>query len=157
MPIFIGIALALAVGVFARWGGMDRDRAFYPTVMMVIAGLYVLFATIADSPLTVLVTEGLIGAAFMALAFAGFKRSLWLVVVALAGHGLFDYVHPHAVHNPGVPLWWPDFCGAYDIAAAVFLGWRLHREKLASVEGCCDTAAAGMAAAQAATSPTARE
>jgi hypothetical protein len=157
MHIFIGIVLALAVGVFARWGGMDRDRAFYPTVMMVIAGLYVLFATLGDTPLTVLVTEGLIGTAFIALAFAGFKRSLWFVVVALAGHGLFDYIHPHAIHNPGVPVWWPDFCGAYDIAAAVFLGWRLHRDKPVSAEVCSDPATADMAGAQAGTPPIARE
>ena len=127
MHLFIGIALAGAVAAFARWGGLDRDRSFYPTVMMVIALIYVLFAAIGGSP-TALVVEMLIGAGFIALAFAGFRRSLWLVVVALAGHGVFDYFHPHAIHNPAVPLWWPDFCMAYDIAAAVFLGWRLWRE-----------------------------
>ena len=83
MHLFIGIFLAAAVAALARWGGLDRDRAFYPTVMMVIASIYVLFAAIANSPL-VLVAEALIGAAFIALAFGGFRQSLWLVVVALA-------------------------------------------------------------------------
>lgn len=129
MHIFIGITLAAAVAALARWSGMDRDRSFYPTVMMVIASIYVLFAAVADSP-TALVTETLIGAAFIALAFVGFRRSLWLVVVALAAHGLFDVIHPHAVQNPGVPVWWPEFCGAYDVAAAVFLGWSLRRAAL---------------------------
>ena len=156
MHLFIGIALALAVGVLARWGGMDRDRAFYPTVMMVIACLYVLFATIADSPPTVLLAEGLVGTGFIALAFAGFRRSLWLVVAALAGHGLFDYIHPHATHNPGVPVWWPDFCGAYDIAAAVFLGWRLRQGKPASVKPCLDPATSDMVGAEAEARPIAR-
>lgn len=128
MHFFIGITLAAAVAALARWGGMDRDRSFYPTVMMVIASTYVLFAAIADAPAT-LVTEALIGAAFIALAFVGFRRSLWLVVVALFGHGVFDYFHPHAFHNPGVPVWWPDFCMAYDVAAAAFLGWRLRQAK----------------------------
>ena len=131
MHFFIGIILAAAVAALARWGGMDRDRSFYPTVMMVIASIYVLFAAIADSPM-VLVAESLIGAAFIALAFAGFRRSLWLVVVALAAHGIFDYFHPHVFHNPGVPVWWPDFCMAYDIAAAVFLGLHLRQPKIAS-------------------------
>src|SRR5688500_7818062 len=125
MHFFIGITLAAAVAAFARWGGMDRDRSFYPTVMMVIAIIYVLFAAIAASP-RVLVAEALIGAVFIVLAFVGFRRSLWLVVVALAGHGVFDYFHPHVFHNPGVPVWWPDFCMAYDVAAAVFLGWQLR-------------------------------
>ena len=50
MSFFIGITLALAVGASARWVGLDRDRAFYPTVMIVIACLYSLFAIMADSP-----------------------------------------------------------------------------------------------------------
>lgn len=128
MYFFIGITFAVAVGAFARWGGLDRDRAFYPTVMFVIALLYVLFAAIADSP-AVLLAEGVMGAGFIVLTFVGFKRSLWLVVVALAAHGIFDLFHPHAIHNPGVPVWWPDFCMSYDIAAAVFLGWRLRQLK----------------------------
>ena len=131
MPFLIGIGLAIAVGAWARWFGLDRDRAFYPTVMIVIASLYVLFAVISDSP-AALIPEGLVGAGFIALACAGFKRSLWFVVAALAGHGLFDVFHPHAIHNPGVPVWWPEFCGAYDVAAAVFLGWRLRQLKSAA-------------------------
>ena len=129
MPFLIGITLALAVGGFARGFGLDRDRAFYPTVMIVIACLYSLFAVMADSP-AVLVAEFTIGAGFIALAMVGFKRSLWLVVAALAAHGLFDLFHPHAFHNPGVPAWYPEFCFAYDIAAAAFLGWRLRQLKV---------------------------
>ena len=56
MPFLIGITLAVAVGAFARRVGLDRDRAFYPTVMIVIACLYALFAIMADSP-AVLVME----------------------------------------------------------------------------------------------------
>jgi hypothetical protein len=130
MPLLIGITLALAVGVFARWVGLDRDRAFYPTVMIVIACLYSLFAIIAESP-AVLVAELAVGGGFIVLATVGFKRSLWFVVAALAAHGLFDLFHPHAFHNPGVPVWYPDFCFAYDIVAAVFLGWRLRQLKSA--------------------------
>ena len=131
MSYFIGITLAVTVGVFARWVGLDRDRAFYPTVMIVIASLYSLFAILADSPV-VLVAEFAVGAGFIALAAVGFKRSLWLVVAALAAHGLFDIFHPHAFHNPGVPAWYPEFCLAYDVAAAAFLGWRIRQLKPAS-------------------------
>ena len=45
MPYVIGAVLALSAGLFAMWVGLDRDRAFYPTVMIVIALYYVLFAT----------------------------------------------------------------------------------------------------------------
>lgn len=127
MPFIIGITLAVAVGGFARWVGLDRDRSFYPTVMIVIASLYVLFAAIGGGSPSVMLAEIAIGAGFIVLTVAGFKRSPWLVVVALAGHGVFDLFHPHAFHNPGVPVWWPDFCMAYDVAAAGFLAWLLRR------------------------------
>ena len=50
MPAFIGIALALAVCVFARAVAFDRDRAFYPAVLIVTASYYVLFAVLGGSP-----------------------------------------------------------------------------------------------------------
>ena len=38
-----------------------------------------------------------------------------------------DFFHGRFVANPGVPAWWPAFCGAYDVAAAGYLAWRLTR------------------------------
>ena len=37
MAYVVGIVLSLSVAVFARRVGFDRDRAFYPTVLIVIA------------------------------------------------------------------------------------------------------------------------
>jgi hypothetical protein len=48
MPYVIGIVLSAGVALFARWVGFDRDRAFYPTVLMVIASYCVLFATMSE-------------------------------------------------------------------------------------------------------------
>jgi hypothetical protein len=36
VPLVIGVILALSVGVFATGIGLDRDRAFYPVVTIVI-------------------------------------------------------------------------------------------------------------------------
>ena len=47
MEYFIGLILSLAVGVSATVIGLDRERAFYPTVLIVIASYYVLFAACA--------------------------------------------------------------------------------------------------------------
>lgn len=124
---WIGVAGALGVGVFARWFGLDRDRAFYPTVMIVIAFLYVLFSAIGGG--SALVVELIIGTGFALLAALGFKLNPWFVVVALVGHGLFDWVHPHVIVNRGVPPWWPEFCSAYDVTAGVFLAVLLVRAK----------------------------
>jgi hypothetical protein len=70
--------------------------------------------------------------AFVIVAVIGFKSNLWLVVVALAAHGVFDALHGFIVTNPGVPEWWPAFCATFDIGAAGVLAWLLTRAKLAA-------------------------
>ena len=125
MPFFVGIVLSLTVAVLMRRIGFDRDRAFYPTVVIVVASYYVLFAAIGGS-VSVLVTESIVMAGFSAVAVIGFKSSPWIVVMALAGHGLFDAFHGQVIVNPGMPSWWPAFCGAYDVGAAVGLAWFLR-------------------------------
>ncbi|MEO8307831.1 MAG: hypothetical protein ABI616_07300, partial [Pseudomonadota bacterium] len=77
------------------------------------------------APASVLVWESLAGAAFLALAAIGFRTSLWLVVVALAAHGVFDLTHRHFIDNAGVPAWWPHWCLSYDVTAAAYLAWLL--------------------------------
>ena len=124
MALLIGALLALAVGVFATVSGLDRDRAFYPTVAIVVASYYSLFAGMGGST-RVLVLESLVAGAFLLGAVLGFRSSLWIVVMALAGHGAFDLAHDRILSNPGVPRWWPAFCLTYDVAAAAYLAWLL--------------------------------
>ena len=124
MALLIGTSLAVVVGLFATAVGLDRDRAFYPTVMIVIAALYSLFAVIGGST-HALVLEALVGVVFVVGAVSGFKSSLWIVAVALAAHGIYDFVHGWVFANPGVPSFWPAFCGAYDVTAAAYLAWLL--------------------------------
>lgn len=126
MPYLIGIVLSVGVALLARWVGFDRDRAFYPTVMIVIASYYVLFAAMTDSVQTVLL-ESVVMTLFAIAAVIGFKSSAGIVVVALAGHGVFDALHGHVLENSGVPVWWPAFCLAYDLGAAGSLAWLIKR------------------------------
>lgn len=125
MALLVGVLLALAVGAFATILGLDRDRAFYPTVTIVIAALYALFAVVGGSN-EALLAESIAGAAFLVTAALGFTFSLWLVVAALAAHGVFDLTHGTLISNPGVPTWWPEFCLTYDITAAAYLAWLLR-------------------------------
>lgn len=126
MPYVIGIVLSVGVALFARSVGLDRDRAFYPTVVIVVALYYVLFAAISESVDTVL-RESIVMTGFAIAAVAGFKSSAWIVVGGLAGHGVFDALHGQLVENSGVPMWWPAFCLAYDVTAAAGLAWLIAR------------------------------
>jgi hypothetical protein len=129
VALLVGALLAFAVGLFASGVGLDRDRSFYPVVMIVIALLYELFAVMGGST-HALVLESLVGAGFIAAAVIGFRWSLWLVVVALAVHGIFDFIHATFISNPGVPTWWPEFCLTYDVVAAGYLAWLLKSGRL---------------------------
>jgi hypothetical protein len=125
MPFATGIVLAVVSGLTGRLAGFDRDRAFYPTLVIVIASYYVLFAAMGGST-HVLLVESVAMLVFACIAIAGFRTSLWVVAAALAGHGVFDLVHGRLVSNPGVPMWWPSFCGAYDVFIGAFLSWLLY-------------------------------
>ena len=68
-----------------------------------------------------IVVESLVAVAFASAAVVGFRTSLWIVVAALIGHGLMDSVHHEFIANPGVPVWWPGFCMAFDVVAGGLL------------------------------------
>ena len=131
MPYVIGIVASAGVAVFARYVGLDRDRAFYPTVVIVVALYYVLFAVMSGSVQTI-VLESVVMSLFAIAAVVGFKSSAWIVVAALAGHGIFDAVHGHIIENAVVPAWWPAWCLSYDVGAAAWLGWLLRRGLVAT-------------------------
>jgi hypothetical protein len=128
MDYAIGIGLALVVSVWAALVGFDRDRVFYPMVLVVIASYYVLFAVIGGSVRAMMIESGVM-TAFAALAVLGSRSKLWIVAAGLAGHGVFDAVHGTLVTNPGVPVWWPAFCLAYDVTAASAMLWLLRRRR----------------------------
>ena len=126
MEYAIGLILAAAVVCFTTVTGLARERSFYPTVLIVIGSYYVLFAAMAASRRT-LVVESVVASIFLLFAVVGFKRNLWFVVVALVGHGMFDFVHHFFIENHGVPHWWPGFCLAFDALFGAFLAVRLIR------------------------------
>lgn len=128
MPYLVGALLALGVVLFAALAGFDRDRAFYPTVLIVTASYYDLFAILAGGG-TLLALESAALAAFAALAVIGFRTSLWWVVAGLAGHALFDLVRGGLIVNPGVPTWWPAFCLAFDLAASAAVAFLLRARR----------------------------
>jgi len=126
MEYLIGAGLALVVCTFALVVGFDHDRVFYPTVLAVVASYYILFAVMGNS-MPALAIESAVACAFLGVAAAGFRKNLWLVAAALAGHGVFDFVHRLFIENPGVPAWWPGFCLSFDVVAGGFLAVLLTR------------------------------
>ena len=132
MEYIVGITLALFFCAAAAGLGMDRERVFYPAVVMAVASYYLAFAVV-DGRNGVMLSEVAIAAVFIAGAVAGFKLNPWIAVVALGGHGVMDAFHDHLVHNIGVPQVWPGFCMSFDVTAAVIVALamlaRTRRER----------------------------
>jgi len=91
-----------------------------------IATYYILFAAMSSST-PALTMESLVASIFLTAAVVGFKKNLWLVAAALAGHGVFDFFHHLVIQNPGVPVWWPGFCMSFDVVAGGFFAVLLAR------------------------------
>ena len=119
MEYLTGSVLALAVAALAASLGFHRDRSFAPTILIVVASYYVLFALMSGSGRT-LVIEIFAASGFLLLAVLGFKTNPWLIAATMLGHGVFDFLHHLFISNPGVPHWWPGFCLAFDV---LFAGW----------------------------------
>lgn len=133
MEYAIGVAGAIAVGLFGSVVGFDKERGFYPVVLIVIGILYLLFAAIGGST-DALVAEAIPALLFVATAVLGYRRTPWLVVAGLALHGVFDFFHHAVITNPGVPAWWPGFCLSYDVVAAAYLGALIFVRRAAQAQ-----------------------
>lgn len=123
MEYLIGMGLAAGICLLATATGMYRERTLYPTIAIVIASYYGLFAVMGgpDALLSEVIGIGI----FVLLAVIGYRINLWIVVVAIAGHGLFDWFHHFVIADPGVPAWWPGFCMTFDLLAGAWLACLL--------------------------------
>jgi hypothetical protein len=131
VPVLIGVVLAPVIVVLGRLSRLDRDRAMYPITLIVIAAYYVLFATMGGAQ--ALMAELIAATVFVVVAIVGFRTSLWWVAAGIAAHGVFDWVvHPRLIANPGMPEFWPAFCGSIDVALGVLLAILLFKRAIPS-------------------------
>ena len=128
MEYIIGAGLGIFIPLFAASVGLGRDKAFYPTVLIVIASYYMLFAAMGGSPRAAFIEIAAM-TVFVAAAVVGFRFGLWWVVLGLFAHGVFDFVRGGLIENPGVPSWWPGFCLSIDVVLSVGLGLLLRRRE----------------------------
>lgn len=121
MEYVVAAAGAIALAIFARMSGFEKDRSFYPTVLIVIALLYLLFGSL-DGRTSVVLIESVFALVFSAVAIVGYRKGCWIVAAGIAAHGVFDFVRQFFIENAGVPIWWPGFCGTIDVLIGVWVG-----------------------------------
>jgi hypothetical protein len=91
----------------------------YAIGTVAIAAIYVGFA-VADGRRKVIAVEGGVAMGFVVLAAVAVTGSPWLLVAALAGHGLKD-VWQHRTHFVANTRWWPPFCMTVDFVVAAII------------------------------------
>ena len=114
MEYFSEIVLVLVVAGAAHTLKFDRDRSFYPVILIFIALYYVLFALINENT-GIIIKELIIALIFTAIAMVGAKISLLVIGGGLLLHGLFDLFQQQLIAYPEVPRWWPGFCATVDV------------------------------------------
>jgi hypothetical protein len=120
IPFVVGVLVAAVVAAFGKVTRFQEDRGFYPTVLIVIASYYVLFAVLGGSSYA-LFWELVVTFGFSAIAVFPSSRGPLLVGIGITAHGLFDLVHHVIIQNPGVPSWWPIFCASVDVPLGVWV------------------------------------
>ena len=128
MEYAIGVILGVIIAGPTTAIGFARDRSFYPTVLIVVASYYALFAVMGGSTRTI-AAELVPMVLFIGLAVVGYQRSGWFVAFGLIGHAVFDCFHGHVIENRGMPVWWPGFCLSIDFTLGGFLAAYLLRER----------------------------
>ncbi len=120
LPFVVGVLTAVAVAALGKYTRFDQDRSFYPTVLIIIASYYILFAVMGGSR-HALAWELVVAAAFSTVAIIGALHVPVLAGVGIVAHGLFDLVHHTMIEDAGVPDWWPSFCGAVDVVLGLWV------------------------------------
>ena len=123
-----GAAAGVLTIVIARF--IRGERWLYALGLLVLPGLYALFALRVDEP-AVGIKEMVYGVpwvvAGLVFAFVSVRRSAVVVGASWLLHGLYDLVHSQLITNTGVPGWYPIFCFVVDVVVGAYLLWLSRR------------------------------
>lgn len=112
IPVIVGSGLGLTASVVMWRSGMLSERSASAVALVAIASFYPVFA-LAQADRSDVIVHLLIFAAFLGMAWIGYRRGLMIIGVALIAHGGFDAAMMVLAHP--APDWWPAFCAAFDL------------------------------------------
>jgi 4-amino-4-deoxy-L-arabinose transferase-like glycosyltransferase len=91
-PAAIGAVLALAAVPLPLYLSKTHSEEFAAVFLAAACAVYIGFG-LQKGNQSQMATEILAGAGFFAAALAGLWVSAWIVPIALAAHGIWDYAH----------------------------------------------------------------
>ena len=114
-----GVAVGLAQAATPLLFWWLDTATVYAIGIVGIAFIYIGFA-VADGRPKVIAVESGVAMGFVILAAVAITGSPWLLVVALAGHGLKD-LWQHRTQFVANTRWWPPFCMTVDFVVAAII------------------------------------
>jgi len=115
-----GLILAVLIILLSRVTGFDKDRSFFPLILIVIATYYVLFA-FQEFELFTALFEITVALLFTVFAIIGHNKSIRMVGIALIAQGVYDLFHSQIPVAGFAPQWWPLFCSAVDLVIGLWV------------------------------------
>lgn len=115
---FVGLFLAYFLFILAKKNKMLDSGEFYFSVLMAVTTYYIAFAFEHEK---YILTEVLGSVVFAMLGLFFLRKSMMILAVLIMSHGVYDYFHAVFIPNSGAPIWWPGFCGTFDVAFGAFL------------------------------------
>ena len=122
-PIGISLSLATATILLTLTLSAAQASEFHAILLTLIASVYIGFALQGGQPYEVGL-ELTVAAAFIVLALIGLWLSPWFIVLGLALHGVWDFLHHDLIPTP-VPRGYIPLCMVYDGLMAGFLSLYL--------------------------------
>jgi len=121
MGVAVGVGLAVVMLAPLLLLSKLAGFQFLAVLLGFVGAIYFGFA-VADGRVTVLLVEFSVSGVFLAAgAVALWADSPAILAAGYAAHAAWDLVHhPRAVSTP-VRNWYPPFCVAFDMVAAVFI------------------------------------
>ena len=123
VPIGVGLVVAAVTILLTITLSDTQALEFHAVLLTLIASIYIGFALQGGNRYEVGL-ELTVAAAFTGFALIGLWLSPWFVVLGLALHGAWDFLHHGLIHTP-VPRGYIPFCMVYDGLIAGFLSLYL--------------------------------
>lgn len=115
----IGAALGIVTLIAFRVGGIHRERGTYAVLLVAITVPYIISAI--ETHETDTMYHAGFAVMFAAIALIGARLNLWLVVLGLLGHAIFDGMHHYTGIIAPTPGWYGPVCLGFDLSVAAGL------------------------------------
>ena len=128
----VGVGLGILTLLMFRAANIHRERGTYAVLLAAITMPYVMMAVETHEP--DFIRHCLIALGFTAVAMAGARWNLWLVVAGLIAHAAFDGVLHYTPLLAPTPGWYGPLCLGYDLVLATGLaGFLVQGKKLSDM------------------------